>query len=77
MGWRPDNWEEIKPKKQSKGVANISEPNFDYGVEVGADAMLGALKREAQYGAGTDFENPAIEVGKTHTGWLIFIPKED
>lgn len=87
--WRPDNWERIKPKKQSKGIVGISEPNFDYGVEAGADAMLEALKVKGVQGEihSTFWGNSIWWVGLNNVsefldghlkenGWLIFIPDE-
>ncbi|KKL88558.1 hypothetical protein LCGC14_1923480, partial [marine sediment metagenome] len=63
--WRPDDWEKVKPRKLSKGVKGISEPNFDYGVEAGADAMVKAILEELEkcYTINIDstfFWNPAM-----------------
>ena len=42
--WRPANWDKVKP--------NISEPNFDYGVEAGASAILKAVMASSSSTAG-------------------------
>ena len=74
--WRPDNWNAEEIVRQALGRRYNPFASEIRIAEAGADAMLDELKKQGQYGAGVDFENPAIECGKKHTGWLVFIPDE-
>lgn len=78
--WRPENWPEAKPKKLSKGIEGISEPNFDYGVEAGADAMLGILREQGKLDINqwaseviTELINSTTRLAQNKGCW-VFVP---
>ena len=67
--WRPEDW--VNP------YINKKDSWERLCFERGADTMLTALKKKGQYGEGTAFINPAIQLEKTYKGWLVFIPEEE
>lgn len=89
--YRPDNWEETKFYSCMKLTGGGGEYSDIYDVfEAGADAILGALKKNSLYGEYLDDVVISARVKKddpdwaepffgsiTKKGWLVYIPDEE
>jgi hypothetical protein len=80
MNWRPNNWEEIKCKCSFQSEDGGMVPHLP-SMEVGADAMLEALKKEGTHLTGDTIisafgKYPEIHVKGGTKGWIILIPEE-
>jgi hypothetical protein len=77
--WRPDNWREKREEYYVYGeflADGTYEDDYTAGFEVGADAMLEALRGDAaseHYEAGQGEE---IYFIAEEAGYLVFIPDE-
>jgi hypothetical protein len=82
MNWRPNNWEEIKCKCSFQSEDGGMVPHLP-SMEVGADAMLDALKKLGFKIKNSDnirlFKNgKGFLLGhdeKVKCGWIIIIPE--
>ena len=76
MNWRPDDW--INPYLQQDETGDFVNSRV---FEAGADAMLGAIKKDAQY-LNNDGSAPygmvlARSLKRGDRGWLVFIPDKN
>lgn len=84
MSWRPEGWvnkhrdvaKTLEQHKVSSDTVQIAHLEADL-FEAGADAMLEALKKGAQY---TGYEKEVVSVNIPTSGllkgWIIYIPDE-
>lgn len=75
--WRPENWKpdytiKILGDTQSDDLANYTDTIVISAYEAGADAMLEALERNADYYKAESF----IKGHPGQNGWVVFIPDE-
>ena len=80
--WRPDGWfDTVHHRPDEEGDDGVYESDWDDGYEVGADAMLAALRA----GAGRHHISPSDndipcklpELWPGQTGYVIFIPDKE
>jgi len=72
--WRPDDWEEIKPKtslKPTSGEKSSFIDGLNLGVERGADAILEYLSSQKHQ------DWLATPTGMSCSGKWVFIPDDD
>ena len=82
--WRPDNWGLRQPvvealgniRKGNMGKARLLTPFEKQLFEAGADAMLGALKKDGVFTYGNHTPDIELNDAPEVSGFWCFIPKD-
>ena len=77
MIWRPKDWEEKLQSAVDGATYSVGTPVFNWGLEIGADAMLEALKAEGMYVDRLAEGSTLLHKIPHPAGRMVFIPDEE